>query len=171
MALAVTLAAAGDPSPPGWLEGQPPWLIALYILAGLLTTLVPAWLLTRRVRTPASEPPESTPADTTTVSAGPSPMPQTAAPAERYDAKMALIEKMLDNVERDQERDRAAAEQLRIKNEELAGLVSQLQVALQGRDLTIAQLHRTIDRLLERPSSQGPAAPWPGPTPRPRPGP
>ncbi|MEV1294429.1 hypothetical protein [Pseudonocardia sp. NPDC049635] len=134
------------------LPDGPPWLVALAILAGVLTTTAAWWgpALARKAKGQPSG------GEGATTSATPEPGPQ--RPIERVDAQMALIEKMLDNVEREQERDREAASVLREENRKLAARVARLEAEVASRDRTIEHLHRLLAQYQPPPR-------WPPPPP------
>lgn len=136
---------------PDWLADAPPWLqliallLAAAVVLGALT--IPVWgsAVADRIRGRTSAPATAS----TEVPAGSTTSPP--APVERYDQKMAVIERMLANLEKEQERDRADAEYLR-------GRVRQLEDSVRSKDELIAQLRLTIDQLVSRP--RGRAGPW-----------
>lgn len=115
------LAAASAPDGGGSLpvlpDDAPPWLIALYILAGslvgLATLTAPYWgpALGRRLTGHPSSSATTSEDDTVT----PKPTPGRApppAPAERHDAQMALIESLVDDLQANYARAESRAQQM-----------------------------------------------------------
>lgn len=157
---------AADPG--GVPEGSPPWVIALYIVAGIVTTLAPL-LLVRRNRK-AEEPEE---ADTTSGTTG-------RAPITQAEQELSVVAQMLAGIEREQERDRQDAAQLRqeltVAQAEITRLAvrtARAEADVESRDRTITRLRQQVDHLQwERQQMlarvQGPT--WPGPSRPPTPG-
>lgn len=134
------------------LADAPPWVKVIGAILLLLAPFLPALIgaLVKRIsRSPAEDSTGSSPGSVTTPPSSPSGAAQ--QPVERYDAKMALIERMLSNVEAEQEHDRQEMRDLRVRVRDLEQQLRERDDAIRTRDATIAELRRTIDQLTGRP--------------------
>lgn len=148
---------------PALSDSAPPWLNALVIVLATIVTLVtvlaPIWGLRRK------KPSDGAPTDPPEAPGS----PPGQLPATSGDTALVRLAVALDRMEQEQDRDRVIAEQQRLHMEELQRDLAQararvvdLEQALRDRDRQIEQLHRTLDRLLDRTSRTDPRLRWPG---------